>query len=98
MKKVYSILDRVSRNYGPLFLCSTDEEAVRVVVQAVNSGESGLSDFPNDYTLYRVGAFNPSCGVLSSLPNPVLVSDVGNIVNVGSGKIDLPSDESVEQA
>lgn len=97
MQKVYSILDRVSRIYGPLFLCSTDEEAVRVVKQTVVSGQSCLSDFPNDFSLYRVGAFNLSAGVLSAVPVPVLVSDVSNIVNVEPENLSLPSDCSEEQ-
>lgn len=93
MQKVYSILDRVSREYGPLFTCSTDEEAVRTVRQAALYGKSNLSQFPKDFSLYRVGAFNPSAGVLSAVPVPVLVSDVGNIVNVDSDNFVLPQDD-----
>lgn len=93
MQKVYSILDRVSRGYGPLFTCNTDEEAIRTVRQAALSCKSNLSQFPNDFTLYRVGVFDSSCGVLSAVPVPVLVCDVSNIVNVELENLVLPQDD-----
>lgn len=98
MKKVYSILDRVSREYGPLFVCSTDEEAVRTVRQAALYGKSNLSQFPTDFTLYCLGKFEESSGILTGLKIPVIISDVSNIVNVEPENLSLPSDDLEEQA
>lgn len=97
MQKVYSILDRVSRNYGPLFICNTDEEACRTVRHAALYGKSNLSQFPSDFSLYRLGEFDEIVGLIFGAAVPVLVCDVSNIVNVEPENLSLPTD-SVEQA
>lgn len=48
----------------PFFMRSTDE-AIRALGQSVADPGSGFLKSPDDYTLYRVGAFDDASGLLS---------------------------------
>lgn len=76
-KLVFTIHDKVSNTYDPLFVADTDEMATRMVIENASDSRSQFAKYPNDFALYKVGTFdvkkcdlkhsNPIC-ILSTIP------------------------------
>lgn len=58
MKKIYSIFDRKSTSYGPLFCVPHDAIAVRELGAAMRQERSSLAVYPDDFELHCVGEFH----------------------------------------
>lgn len=76
---VYSIYDHKTAGYGSLFLAMSDVVAQRLVQSAADSS-SMLSKFPEDYTLYAIGQFDDSNGMLSALPERRVVCQLAELI------------------
>lgn len=57
MKRLYSIFDNKSKTYGPIFGVPHDAVAVREFGGAVLNEQSGISRYPDDFELHRIGEF-----------------------------------------
>ena len=57
-KRVYTIYDSKAEVYMPPFMFGTKGEAIRAVTTTVNDGQSALSQFPEDYTLFEIGTWS----------------------------------------
>ena len=76
-KFVYTIHDKISNTYDPIFVADTDEMATRMVIENAADSRSQFAKYPNDFALYKIGSFdikqcnlqhlNPIC-ILSSIP------------------------------
>jgi hypothetical protein len=69
---VYAVFDEKAEVYGPPYLDSADGTAVRKFLEAliaeIDGQPSGLyAKFPADYTLFRIGTYDPGDGVFESL-------------------------------
>lgn len=82
VKPVYSIRDRKTECYMSLFVCDNDKVAQAQVTMSLRA-ESIVSEFPEDYTLYRLGSFNDSTGELVS--DVHVVAEIVNLVMKDSG-------------
>lgn len=82
--KVYSILDRKLKEYGPLFLSRNDDAVRRAVVDGFRGSNSVMEKHPDDFDLYEVGVFNHDTGELIGC-SPVLVFTLGAILEVDNG-------------
>lgn len=65
--KVFSVYDHKGEAYGkPVFL-ATAGLAVRAFQEVANDKTSEVGKFPQDYTLFEIGEFDDSTGVLTPL-------------------------------
>lgn len=73
--KVYSIRDDLAEKYGPIFLAVNDRVALRNSILLVK----GSVDDYADYTLYQVGEWDESTGILRGLVAPIAVECLGDL-------------------
>lgn len=62
----YSVYDRAVKAFMPVFFARTDGEAIRSFGDLFSDPKHSFSQHPEDYVLYRVGAFDDSTGTLTS--------------------------------
>lgn len=77
---VYSIRDDVSGSFGNLFAHYSDEVAIRFFKFTLSRSEGIEHDFPNDFTLYRVGSFNFDTGEITAELPTVIIKGSDSIV------------------
>lgn len=88
--RIYSVLDVKADEFGPVFLNANDRLAERTVLESCRGGQSLLSQYPEDFILYRIGSFDTSTGLLKGEDRPVIVLAVKDITkrevrNAGQG-------------
>ena len=70
---LYSIYDVKSQVYLPPFMAKTVGEADRIFDSVIKSGQSTISEYPADHSLYQVGTFD-DCGAVIEGVTPVFIS------------------------
>lgn len=78
---VYSIRDVKTGFMTPTVEIS-DEAAARNFAHAVSHSEGILNSFVQDFSLYKIGGFDDSDGVLLPLNPPILVVDGPNAMRM----------------
>lgn len=63
--QVYSVFDAAVKAYLPPFYVRAKGEAIRSFASAVNSSESAISKHKGDYTLFLIGEYDDSTGLLT---------------------------------
>lgn len=53
------------REYGPLFVLTTQDEAKRLFISAAQDSKSQLGRFPRDYVMHELGLFDAETGRLT---------------------------------
>lgn len=61
---IYSIYDKKTQVYQPLFQEVNDESAMRFVAFRLMDGESILKKWPSDYSLTNIGRFDQKKGTI----------------------------------
>ena len=69
MKTVYSIFDSVGGFYSPIFQAENDAHATRMFSQSLGVDNAHMAD----YTLWKLGTFDPDGGELTTMKEPRLV-------------------------
>lgn len=64
--KAYSVFDKAVGAFLPVFFVRSRGEALRSFSQAANDGQHQFAKNMGDYTLYEVGAFDDTTGLLES--------------------------------
>ena len=64
---VYSIKDSKAGTYSNPFYSINDSTAIRSFEQAASDPTTTISQFPTDYSLYRIGTFDDSSGSIKQL-------------------------------
>lgn len=65
MKKyLFTVFDSAAGAFLDTFMAPSIEFAIRSFREAVNTPEHQFNKFPEDYTLYLVGEFDPGSGLL----------------------------------
>lgn len=68
IKKLFAVYDEKSRSFFPPFLAENEAVAGRLLEGPANNPSGGfLGMFPHDYSVYAVGEFNVSTGVVTAL-------------------------------
>lgn len=75
--KVYSIYDSKAQAYLQPFFAATHALAFRNCERACRNPESPFVQFPVDFTLFCLGAFDDEIGVLAPHPNQ---ENLGNFI------------------
>ncbi len=69
-QKIFSIFDSKAEVFNtPIFL-NTEGQALRILDDMVNGGESEISKHPEDYTLFCLGTYDLDSGKVESLDTP----------------------------
>lgn len=71
-QKIYAVYDSKAEFYGQPFFQRTVGEAVRSWETVCNDGQSAMSKFPADYTLFEIGEYDQETGKIT--PHHVLKS------------------------
>ena len=66
----YCIYDSTAAVYYPPFTFKIDQQAIRAFAVTMDSPNSNMSLFPQDYSLYCLGSFDEITGMLQPLKNP----------------------------
>lgn len=61
---IYSIYDSKAQAYLQPFFCATHALAFRNIEKAMKNPHSPFSDFPADFTLFKVGEFDDLEGIV----------------------------------
>lgn len=69
--KAFSIYDVKAENYNPPFFVHTVGIAIRHFQELANDEQTMICKYPEDYTLYDIGTFDDSCGILKPHANTV---------------------------
>jgi len=67
---LFTVYDSAARRYLDPFCAETIEVAIRMFRALVNKPEHMFARFPEDYTLFHVGSFDPESGLLVPLVAP----------------------------
>lgn len=84
--RCYSLLDRKLKEYGAIMLARNDDAMRRSVMDGVRGSGGLVEKYPADFDLYHVGDFNTDNGRLTQPEYPVLVDNVGAILEVNNGE------------
>jgi len=74
--KIFSIYDTKSKLYSRPFYSVEDADAVRSASRAVNDPASDFFHFPEDFVLFKLGAFDDVSGVIT----PCVPESFGSLV------------------
>lgn len=92
MLKIYAVRDVKADAFGALIGCPTKGLAIRAFSDACADGNSPMARCPEDYSLYELGSYDPSSGLLTPHRLPELVVSASSIVE----QLKLARSKSVE--
>lgn len=69
---VYSVFDKAANTYGRPFFLVADGLASRTFIDEINRADQNNSMYmhPEDYVLYKLGEFDDSEAIFTTLPLP----------------------------
>lgn len=73
MKYVFSVFDKKAGVYCTPFVSHTTSTAIRDFTQAANEPTSPVCNFPSDYELFELGAWDEESGKFDASPLPRFV-------------------------
>lgn len=62
LKILVALRDVKVREYGPLMVFTTAEEAKRLFLAVAGDAKSTVGRFPRDYVMHELGTFDPESG------------------------------------
>lgn len=66
-QKIFTIYDsKVEAYMNPIF-CRSKGEAIRSLTDAVNDEKTQINKYPEDFTLFEIGEFDPVNGTITVL-------------------------------
>ncbi len=71
MKSVYTIYDSKAEAYMTPFFVDKDGQALRDFQDVVQNPETPFAKHPEDYTLFKIGTYDPNTAQLKPLETPV---------------------------
>jgi len=93
----YCVYDRKSKVYNTPYFLSNDNVALRHFDTVMQSTDSLIGRYPDDYSLYRVAAMDTETGSVISEEYPVLIITGNQMIRLRdialSGGIDAVNDE-----
>lgn len=70
LSKVFAVYDSAVKVYDRPFICQTEAEAIRGFMDACSDPKTMLHRHPEDYTLFLLGEYDDSLGVIRNLQAP----------------------------
>jgi len=81
LKKMYSVYDSKSEIFSSPFTSVNDSTAVRDFSRAVNDEQTDINRFPLDYSLFTLGTFDDTSGVITPASPPAVLVQAASLVN-----------------
>ncbi|WNK13610.1 MAG: nonstructural protein [Microvirus sp.] len=69
--KLFTVYDSKTENYLRPFTMLTKGEAIRGFAETANDPQSQICKYPADFTLFELGEFNESTGMISLLESKI---------------------------
>lgn len=80
MMGIFSVYDMAAKRYLEPFFAPTMEFAIRGFREACETPGHQFSKFPEDYTLYQLGEFDPETGQITGLSPEVKLANAGAMI------------------
>lgn len=78
--QIFAVYDKKALAYNNPFYYHQKGQALRGFEDAINDTQSPFSKHPEDFSLFHLGEFNDTTGVITPLPNPVHVEEALNVL------------------
>lgn len=88
-KLMFSAFDIKARRYSPPFLMYHRDEAKRSFKTVVNDKSTVYGQHPEDFNLQLIGMFNEHTGEILALPNPEVIANGLDFVELEKGVVAL---------
>ena len=76
MLNIYSIFDAKINEYQTPFFAKADGAVIRGVMDAMENQQSDLARHPEDFTVFKLGAFDEETASIDLCASPVVVCNV----------------------
>lgn len=80
-QNVYAVYDQAAKAYLAPFFLNNDEMAIRIFRDCANSNDHQFGRFPSDYTLFHLGTFDDTTGMLESWAPQKIISALEVLVD-----------------
>jgi hypothetical protein len=80
---LFAIYDSKVDAYMPVLQMRTTAEALRAFTTAVNDGKSVFSQYPEDYSLVKVGVFDDIDGTITAIEKPEVIQRAIHLAKCG---------------
>ncbi len=81
MDSVFSVYDSKAECYSPPFVCVSIGVAVRQMLEVCSDRNTSVFKYPQDFTLYRIGDWNPVTGSFVAVIPAEHICEMGSLVN-----------------
>jgi len=89
MTQVFTVYDSAARRYLEPFFADTVEVALRMFRAMVSKEGHQFNRFPEDYTLFHIGDYDPTSGMLSTLLAPHSLGVAVQFMPVNGPKLEV---------
>ena len=77
---LFSVYDDKAVFFGNPFPAHTPAEAIRMFAASAKNVDTSIAHHPEDFSLYKVGGFDGSSGLLEIMPPPLFLSRASDLV------------------
>lgn len=79
MYNLYTIYDLQTKMHSLPVPIESDRDAIYSFKQQINTPKTPYSEFPEDYTLLKIGSYDQRTGSLTTLEKPELISTASKL-------------------
>lgn len=79
--QIFSVYDKKAVAYNLPVFYHQKGQAIRAFQDAVTDPQSPFNKHPEDFSIFHVGEWNDTTGVITPLPNPVPLEEALNLIN-----------------
>lgn len=95
--EIFTIYDKVSKSFGPLFTAANPAVAVRQLRDVISDPNSSIARYPDDYCLYSIGYFNNTLDEEAGIVDVLLPFTTPTLIIEASSLMDIASKESLDE-
>lgn len=88
ISRVFSVYDSAARTYSQPFYSVGRGVALRQFEALVNDGQSTVSRWPKDFSLFELGSFNDETAIFIFLDAPERICDASSLVHQPAPKVE----------
>lgn len=88
MLKMFTVYDSKAETYLRPFSMRSTGEAIRGFITTLNDGQSEMSKYPADFTLFELGTYDETKATITTLPT---MENLGNGIHL-KGKLSIANE------
>lgn len=81
IKQIFSLYDKKGQIYTTPFFFSQVGEATRALDGIVNNGQTQVSQYPDDFAMYKIGEFDDVSGKFKPCDVPEFIAEASQYKN-----------------